>query len=230
MKAEGTDTPFEVVWEDDDLMVVDKGAGLVVHPAPSHEGPTLSELLGDRISGGPEESRAGIVHRLDRGTSGLMVVARNDQSHAVLQEQIRNREVGRVYLGLCKGAPRSRTGTIDAPVGRAPGARHRMAVNGAAARSAVTHFEVVEVDGPVALLRLRLETGRTHQIRAHLKAIGHPLVGDEVYGGPMLFGLERPFLHSTSLNFVHPRSGRKLSFESELPADLEAALEAARAA
>lgn len=222
------DPPFGIVFEDDDLMVVDKAAGLVVHPAPSHDGTTLAELLSDRISGGDEASRAGIVHRLDRGTSGLMVVARNEAAHAALQGQIRERVVERIYLGLCEGSPRSRTGTIDAPIGRAPGARHRMAVNGAGAREAVTHFEVIEVDGPASLLRLKLETGRTHQIRAHLKAIGNPLVGDEVYGGPPLFDLRRPFLHSSRLSFDHPVSGERLSFESDLPEDLEAALEAAR--
>ena len=225
-----SEVPFRVVWEDEHLMVIDKAAGLVVHPAPSHDGETLAELLSDRIAGGPDGERAGIVHRLDRGTSGLMIVARNDQSHAALQDQIRERKVERTYLALCQGAPRSRTGTIEAPIGRAAGARHRMAVNGAGARSAVTHFEVLEVTGSVSLLRLRLETGRTHQIRVHLKAIGHPLVGDEVYGGPQFFGLERPFLHSTVLAFDHPVTGERLSFESGLPDDLQAALETARGA
>lgn len=222
--------PYEIVWEDDHLMVVNKGAGLVVHPAPSHDEPTLAELLSDRIAGGEEEGRAGIVHRLDRGTSGLMLVARDDETHAALQEQIRTRAVERTYLGLCQGSTRSRTGTIDAPIGRAPGARHRMAVNGAGARSAITHFEVVESLRGATLLRIRLETGRTHQIRVHLKAIGHPLVGDDVYGGPMKFGLDRPFLHSTRISFSHPVTGERISLESPLPSDLEAALDVARAA
>jgi 23S rRNA pseudouridine1911/1915/1917 synthase len=220
---------FEIVLEDEHLMVVDKAAGLVVHPAPSHREPTLAELLADRITGGDEEERAGIVHRLDRGTSGLMVVARTEAAHSALQQLIRERQVERIYIGLCQGSPRSRTGTIDAPIGRAPGARHRMAVNGAGARSAVTHFEVVEGLGPVTLLRLKLETGRTHQIRAHLKAIGNPLVGDEVYGGRMLFDLTRPFLHSTRLAFRHPVTGEDVVVESDLPQDLESALRSARA-
>lgn len=223
------EAPFSIVREDEDLMVIDKMAGLVVHPAPSHEGETLAELLSDRISGGDDSERAGIVHRLDRGTSGLMVVSRNDTAHAALQEQIRERKVERTYIGMCQGAPRSRTGTIDAPIGRSAGARHRMAVNGAGARTAVTHFDVLDVLGPVSLLRLKLETGRTHQIRVHLKAIGHPLVGDETYGGPALFDLDRPFLHSARLAFDHPATGERLSFESELPEDLAAALKAARA-
>ena len=226
--SELPDPPFEIVFEDEDLMVIDKAAGLVVHPAPSHEGPTLAELLRDRISGGDQE-RAGIVHRLDRGTSGLMVVARNDKTHSALQELIMERKIERIYLGLCRGIPRSRTGTIDAPIGRSPAARHLMAVNGAASRAAVTHFEVLETPGQFALLRLRLETGRTHQIRVHLKAIGHPLAGDEVYGGPMVFGLERPFLHSTRLALTHPGTGERIDVESELPRDLSAALGAAQA-
>lgn len=229
MTPEVPDPPFEIVHEDEHLMVVDKAAGLVVHPAPSHDEPTLAELLADRIAGG-EEGRAGIVHRLDRGTSGLMLVARDDPTHSSLQAQIKAREVSRVYLGLCRGRPKSRSGTIDAPIGRAPGARHRMAVNGAGSREAVTHFEVLETHAGTALLRLRLETGRTHQIRVHLKAIGHPLIGDEVYGGPISFGLERPFLHSTHISFVHPSTGEEMSFDSALPTDLSSALDAAREA
>ena len=224
-----TEQPFEIVWEDDHLMVVDKSAGLVVHPAPSHQGPTLAELLADRIAGGDEAGRAGIVHRLDRGTSGLMLVARDDETHRALQDEIRSRQVDRIYLGLCQGSPRSRTGTIDAPIGRSPTARHRMAVNGAGSRPAVTHFEVLESLGDRSLLRLKLETGRTHQIRVHLSAIGHPLAGDEVYGGPVVAGLERPFLHSSRIAFRHPVTDEVVELRSELPEDLDFVLEAARA-
>ncbi len=221
---------FRVVFRDDYLAVIDKGADLVVHPAPSHEGVTLVELLGEELSGGDDPERPGIVHRLDRGTSGLMVVAREDQTHADLQQMIRDREVSRVYAALADGRFRSRTGTIDAPIGRASRKRHRMAVNGASSREAVTHFEVVEALRRESLLEVKLETGRTHQIRVHLEAIGHPVVGDSTYNGPQRYGLERQFLHSKRLEFRHPRTGEELSFEAPLPGDLADALEAARSA
>jgi 23S rRNA pseudouridine1911/1915/1917 synthase len=219
---------FSIVHKDDHLIVIDKGADLVVHPAPSHDGETLVELLGDQLSGGDEPDRPGIVHRLDRGTSGLMVVARNDETHAVLQEMIRRRDVGRTYLALADGRFRSRTGTIDAPIGRASRKRHRMAVNGASPRDAKTHFEVQESLRRDTLLEARLETGRTHQIRVHMEAIKHPLVGDITYGGPDRYGLERQFLHSCRLTFKHPVTGEELKFEAPLPADLAQALEQAR--
>jgi 23S rRNA pseudouridine1911/1915/1917 synthase len=221
---------LRVVHVDDDLAVVEKPAGLVVHPAPSHRGPTLVEELGDMLGGGADPRRTGIVHRLDKGTSGLLVVARGEAAHAALQEQVRSREVERVYLALSRGRLRSRTGTIDAPIGRASRQRHRMAVSGAASRKARTHFAVLEALGAETFLEARLETGRTHQIRAHFAAIGHPLVGDVTYGGEPKYGLERQFLHASRLAFIHPTSGEQMAFESALPADLAAALEAARAA
>ena len=208
--------------------MVDKGADLVVHPAPSHDGVTLVELLGDELAGGGEPERPGIVHRLDRGTSGLMVVARDDDTHAALQEMIRKRKVERTYLALADGRFRSRTGTIDAPIGRAARKRHRMAVNGAAPREATTHFEVKETLRRDTLLEVRLETGRTHQIRVHLEAIKHPLIGDPTYGGTSRYELTRPFLHSAKLAFKHPASGEEREFEAPLPADLAEALELAR--
>lgn len=219
---------FGIVFEDEHLIVVDKGADLVVHPAPSHEGVTLVELLGEAPAGGDEPDRPGIVHRLDRGTSGLMVVARDDETHAALQEMIRRREVERTYLALSDGRFRSRTGTIDAPIGRASRKRHRMAVNGAAPREATTHFEVKETFRRDTLLEVRLETGRTHQIRVHLEAIKHPLIGDPTYGGPERYELTRPFLHSARLAFRHPATGEKSVFKAPLPADLAEALEKAR--
>ncbi len=221
---------LRVVHLDAALAVVEKPAGLVVHPAPSHHGPTLVGELAGILGGGPEPERPGIVHRLDKGTSGLMVVARTDAAHAALQAQVRRREVERAYLALAHGRIASRTGTIDAPIGRAPRQRHRMAVSGAASRQARTHFTVLELLAAESYLAARLETGRTHQIRAHLAAIGHPLVGDPTYGGELKYGLERPFLHAHRLSFAHPESGERLSFSSELPADLAAALAAARAA
>jgi 23S rRNA pseudouridine1911/1915/1917 synthase len=220
---------LEIVHLDDALAVVDKPAGLVVHPAPSHEGTTLVEALGDLLGGGADPERPGIVHRLDKGTSGLLVVARDDATHAALQARVREREVERVYLALAGGRLASRTGTIDAPIGRASRQRHRMAVSGAASRQARTHFEVLELLPRETYLEARLETGRTHQIRAHFAAIGHPLTGDPTYGGAERYDLERQFLHAHRLAFAHPRSGEPLSFTSPLPEDLEAALEAARA-
>ena len=221
---------LRIVHEDEALAVVDKPAGLVVHPAPSHKGPTLVDELGDLLGGGAEPERPGIVHRLDKDTSGLLVVARTDAAHAALQEMVRRREVERAYLALARGRLASRTGTIDAPIGRASRQRHRMAVSGAAQREARTHFEVLELLAAETYLEARLETGRTHQIRAHFAAIGHPLVGDATYGGELKYGLERQFLHAHRLAFAHPETGEELRFASEPPDDLAAALAAARAA
>ena len=218
------------MYVDEALAVVDKPAGMVVHPAPSHRGPTLVDELGDLLGGGGDPERPGIVHRLDKGTSGLLVVARDDEAHAALQAQVQRRDVERIYLALAGGRLDSRTGTIDAPIGRAARQRHRMAVSGAASRQARTHFTVLELLSRESYLEARLETGRTHQIRAHFAAIGHPLTGDETYGGAGRYGLERQFLHAHRLAFDHPRGGERLRFESVLPVDLAAALEAARAA
>ncbi len=220
---------LRVVHLDEQLAVVDKPAGLVVHPAPSHTGPTLVGELAEILGGGGDPERPGIVHRLDKGTSGLLVVARDDDSHAALQEAVRQREVERIYLALAGGRLTSRTGTIDAPIGRAARQRHRMAVSGAASRQARTHFEVLELLPRETYLQARLETGRTHQIRAHFAAIGHPLTGDTTYGGTERYGLQRQFLHAHRLAFAHPRSGERLSFTSALPPDLTAALQAAHA-
>jgi 23S rRNA pseudouridine1911/1915/1917 synthase len=224
-----TEPQLRVVHLDDALAVVDKPAGLVVHPAPSHSGPTLVDELGDILGGGEDPERPGIVHRLDRGTSGLLVVARSDEAHAALQAQVQRREVERIYLALAGGRLASRTGTIDAPIGRASRQRHRMAVSGAASRQARTHFTVLELLALETYLEARLETGRTHQIRAHFAAIGHPLTGDVTYGGARRYDLERQFLHAHRLAFDHPVSGERLAFESALPDDLAAALEASRA-
>jgi 23S rRNA pseudouridine1911/1915/1917 synthase len=221
---------LRIVHLDEALAVVDKPAGLVVHPAPSHRGPTLVDELGEILGGGADPERPGIVHRLDKGTSGLLVVARDDATHAALQEQVRRREVERVYLALAGGRLASRTGTIDAPIGRASRQRTRMAVSGAASRQARTHFEVLELLAAETYLEATLETGRTHQIRAHFAAIGHPLLGDTTYGGAEKYGLSRQFLHAHRLAFAHPVSGEAMSFRSELPADLAAALDSARAA
>jgi 23S rRNA pseudouridine1911/1915/1917 synthase len=219
-----------IVHLDDALAVIEKPPGLVVHPAPSHHGPTLVDALAEILGGGEDEERPGIVHRLDKDTSGLLVVGRTDAAHAALQRQVKDRKVERIYLALAHGRLASRTGTIDAPIGRSPRRRHRMAVAGAASREARTHFTVLEQLGAETYLEARLETGRTHQIRAHFAAIGHPLAGDATYGGKRKYGLERQFLHAHRLAFAHPVTDQAMSFESPLPGDLVAALEAARAA
>jgi 23S rRNA pseudouridine1911/1915/1917 synthase len=174
---------FEVVYEDADLLVVDKPAGLVTHPAPGHSGTTLAEALAGRAAGGVNPERAGIVHRLDRDTSGLLIVARSDEAYAELQRMLRAREISREYLALVSGHPDAESGTIDAPIGRDRARRTVMSTRTDRARGAITHFEVLERLPRTALLDVRLETGRTHQIRAHLAAIGHPVCGDGAYGG-----------------------------------------------
>jgi 23S rRNA pseudouridine1911/1915/1917 synthase len=216
-----------IVFSDDRLAVIDKPAGLVVHPAPGHRGETLVSVLGDMLGGG-ESDRPGIVHRLDRDTSGLMLVARDDEAHRRLAQMIKEREVARTYLALVEGRIRSRTGTIDAPLGRDHRAPERRAVRGRGSREARTHFTVMEVLAADTLVEARLETGRTHQIRAHFAAIGHPVAGDDRYGGHRRHGLGRQFLHSARLGFEHPFGGETLEFESALPEDLAAALEGAR--
>jgi len=215
------------VHADDRLAVIDKPAGLVVHPAPGHSGTTLVDALGPLLGGGPAE-RAGIVHRLDKDTSGLMIVARDDESHRRLSAQIKAHAVERTYLALIEGRPRSRSGTIDAPLGRDHRAPEKRAVRGRGAREARTHFTVIETLPADSLVEARLETGRTHQIRAHFAAIGHPVAGDPRYGHAGRHGLDRQFLHSARLAFAHPFAGERLEFESALPADLAAALERAR--
>jgi 23S rRNA pseudouridine1911/1915/1917 synthase len=217
-----------IVHSDDHLAVVDKPAGLVVHAAPGHHGETLVDVLGELLGGGDDPTRPGIVHRLDKDTSGLMIVARTDEAHRALSAAIKERHVERTYLALVQGSPRSRSGTIDAPLGRDFRAPERRAVGGRGSRDARTHFEVVERLGRLTLVRVKLETGRTHQIRAHFAAIDLPLVADSRYGGRPLGELRRQFLHSAELGFAHPASGETLRFERDLPPDLASALERTR--
>lgn len=217
-------------WSDQHLAVVDKPAGLLVHSAPGNAGATLVDALGEMLAGGTDPERPGIVHRLDRDTSGLLVVARTPEAHTALSAMIAAREVSREYEALVEGCPGSRTGTIDAALGRDHRAPERVIVGGRRPRSAVTHFEVRERLPRDALLDVRLETGRTHQIRAHLLAIGHPVAGDPQYGSSGRYGLDRQFLHSRRIAFKHPVTGEQLQRESPLPADLVAALELARQA
>lgn len=220
-----------IVWEDEHLLVVDKPAGLVVHPARGHREGTLSQLLVDTVGGvaGGDPDRPGIVHRLDRDTSGLLVVARSEEAHRLLQEALRKRLIEREYLALVEGLPPARTGTIEAPIGRHPRIRTRMAVGGIAAREARTHFTLERLLPGVSLLRLRLDTGRTHQIRVHLQAIGHPVCGDPEYGTAGTLGLTRQFLHATRLAFPHPITGEPIAVDSPLPEDLREALARAEA-
>jgi 23S rRNA pseudouridine1911/1915/1917 synthase len=219
---------LEVAYEDPYLLVVDKPAGVVVHPAPGHPTGTLVHgLLAAGAEGGDEE-RPGIVHRLDRDTSGLLVVARSEDAHERLQQLLREHAIEREYIALVVGKPRSRRGTIDAPIGRDRHDRLRRSLDTDAPRDAVTHFEVEELMARHALLRLRLETGRTHQIRVHLAAIDLPVAGDPVYGRPGELGLERQFLHAARLAFAHPFTGAPVDVSSQLPGDLAGALERAR--
>jgi 23S rRNA pseudouridine1911/1915/1917 synthase len=212
-----------IVHIDDDLAVIEKPPGLVVHSAPSHKGETLVDVLAG-IAGGGEGGRPGIVHRLDKDTSGLMVVARSDEAHRELARMVKAREMEREYTALVEGRLGSKTGTIDAPLGRDRRQRTKRAVKGAGSREARTHFEVLETMPADTLVHARLETGRTHQIRVHFAAIRHPVAGDPEYGTRGRHGLERQFLHASRLAFTHPRTEERLEFNSELPADLREAL------
>ncbi|MBM2823147.1 MAG: Pseudouridine synthase [Thermoleophilia bacterium] len=219
-----------VLFEDEHLLVVDKPAGLTVHPGAGGRSGTLAgQLLTLGARGGDDPERPGIVHRLDRETSGLLVAARSEQAHAALQDAIRRREVERRYLALVRGRPRSRTGRIDAPIGRDRRDPTRRSLDTDEPRDAVTHFEVQETLAEHALLDLRLETGRTHQIRVHLAAIDLPVSGDPQYGVRGDLGLERQFLHAHRLRFEHPVTGDEIAVVSELPQELGEALVRARA-
>jgi 23S rRNA pseudouridine1911/1915/1917 synthase len=213
-----------IVWEDEHLLVVDKPAGLVVHPGAGNATGTLVQALAGRIAGGSDAERPGIVHRLDRDTSGLLVVARSSEAHGRLQELVRERALERTYIALVRGRPRSRTGRIEAPIGRDRSEPTRVSLDTDSPREAVTHFEVERLWPAHALLRVRLETGRMHQIRVHLGAVDLPVVGDPVYGirEPPL---GRQFLHAAELAFPHPFSGERIETRSELPPDLAAYLE-----
>jgi 23S rRNA pseudouridine1911/1915/1917 synthase len=212
--------PLEVLYEDDDIAVINKPAGMVVHPAPGHHTGTLVHALLGRggawsVIGGA--ARPGIVHRLDKGTSGLIVVARNDVSHRALSAQLNDRSLSRSYLAIVRGRVKADAGELEGPIGRHPVQRKRMAVV-AGGRFARTRYEVAERRRTHTLLRCDLDTGRTHQIRVHLAAFGHPVAGDAEYGGREV-GLERPMLHAWRLRLRHPRTGADLTFEAAPPAD-----------
>jgi 23S rRNA pseudouridine1911/1915/1917 synthase len=223
-EADVPDAPYAVAYEDEHLLVVDKPPGVVVHPAPGHRRGTLVQALAGRVAGGDDPDRPGVVHRLDRDTSGLLVLARSDAVHAALKAQLARRELVREYLALVEGRPPARRGTIDAPLGRDRRVRTRVSTDTDEGREAITHFEVERALPHDTLLRVRLETGRTHQIRAHLLAIGHPVAGDPEYGAAGRHGLERQFLHAARLAFTHPVTSAAVDLDSALPADLAAAL------
>ena len=222
------DIPVRIVYEDDDLLVVDKPAGLTVHPAPGHPTHTLVNAVLSHLPGLPETGdrlRPGVVHRLDKDTSGLIIIAKNSRAHLNLSDQFRQRSVGKTYLALVEGKLEPPDGVIEAPIGRDRSHRERMAVvdeeHGRAAR---TGYHVVRHVGGHSLLEVKPETGRTHQIRVHLAAIGHPVAGDRVYGAKAS-GFPRQFLHAHRLAFNLPSNGRRVEFESPLPADLAETLE-----
>jgi len=222
--------PLDVVYEDKDLLVVNKAAGMVVHPAPGHHDDTLVNALIARypdIQREDSEHRPGIIHRLDKDTSGLIIIARNAATHSALVEQMKRREIVKRYLALVEGVVALDQGSIDAPIGRNPHHRQQMAITVVRSREARTHFRVQERFDRHTLLLLELETGRTHQIRVHLKAIGHPIVGDPIYGSGSInrsLSLKRQFLHAYQLKFIHPTTGSILNLEAPLPEDLQAVL------
>jgi 23S rRNA pseudouridine1911/1915/1917 synthase len=222
-ELQAEELPLRIAYEDEHVLVVDKPAGIVVHPSPGHATGTMVQGLLGRTAGGDDEDRPGIVHRLDRDTSGLLVVARTEEAYGRLQEQVRNRELERRYKALVRGRPRSRLGRIEAPIGRDRHDPTRQSLDTDTPREAVTHFEVEQLLAKHALLDVRLDTGRTHQIRVHLAAIELPVVGDPIYGIADE-QLKRQFLHAWRLAFPHPVTGEPIAVESTLPPELQSAL------
>ena len=221
-EPEPQDIPLDIVYEDADVVVVNKPRGMVVHPAPGHPDGTLVNALlwhcGESLSGVGGERRPGIVHRIDKDTSGLIIAAKNDFAHLALSAQLADRSLSRVYEAVARGEFREEAGTVDAPIGRHPTERKRMAVTERGSRPAVTHWEVIARYRGWTHIRCRLETGRTHQIRVHMAYIGHPLLGDMVYGAKKPErGLEGQCLHARELKFLHPRTGEAIHLSTELP-------------
>jgi 23S rRNA pseudouridine1911/1915/1917 synthase len=235
-RAVAEDLPLPILYEDSALVVIDKPAGMVVHPAAGHDSGTVVNALlhhVEDLSGIGGELRPGIVHRLDRGTSGVMIAAKNDVAHQELARQFHDREVEKEYIALVWGLVQQGR-RIDAPIGRDPGDRHKMSTRARRARNAVTRVTKAEHLRGVSLLHVAIATGRTHQIRVHLSAIGHPIVGDPTYGGVhrrvandvrSVQRLERPFLHAARIAFTHPTENRRMEFTSPLPADLQSVLD-----
>jgi 23S rRNA pseudouridine1911/1915/1917 synthase len=220
--AQPESMPLDILFEDDDLVVLNKPAGLVVHPGAGHQEHTLVNALlahckNLSVIGG--EERPGIVHRLDKETSGVLVIAKNDATHRDLSKQFAERTTGKTYLALVAGTPRQKAGTIDAPIARHPVHRQRMSIARRGGRPAKTDYRVLESNGDVSLVECTIHTGRTHQIRVHLHHLGHPVFGDKVYGGKRAGNFPRQMLHAWKLSFRHPRTGESMTFTASVPKD-----------
>ena len=231
---EPEEIPLDILFEDEDLLVINKPKGMVVHPAPGHERGTLVNALlhhcGDSLSGIGGVKRPGIVHRLDKDTSGLMLAAKTDRAHAALAAQLRDHSLHRVYAALLIGTPRLGEGLVDLPVGRHPRDRKKMAAGVPGGRSAVTHYRVLEAFPGYSYVECVLETGRTHQIRVHMASLGHPVAGDPLYGGKCSLPLSSQCLHAREICFRHPVTGEEMTFSCPLPPEFTAVLEKLRAA
>ena len=221
LDAKPQDIPIDVVYEDEDVLIVNKEAGMVVHPAPGNPDNTLVNAVmkhcEGKLSGINSVIRPGIVHRIDKDTSGLLVIAKNDEAHLNLSEQFKVHSITREYTAIVNGHFKENSGTVDAPIGRHGVNRKKMAVTDKNSKDAVTHFEVLEEYPKYSLIKCKLETGRTHQIRVHMAFIGHPLLGDSVYGDKNKMGIDGQMLHAGKLGFVHPKTGEYIEFESQLP-------------
>ncbi|MCD8117734.1 MAG: RluA family pseudouridine synthase [Oscillospiraceae bacterium] len=227
--VQAQDIPLDVVYEDGDVIVVNKPRGMVVHPAPGHPDETLVNALlahcGSSLSGVGGEMRPGIVHRIDKDTSGLIIAAKNDRAHQALSAQLKDRSLSRIYDAVVHGSIHDDAGTVNAPIGRDPRNRQKMAVTDKNSRPAVTHWEVLARYSRYTYVRCRLETGRTHQIRVHMAHISHPLLGDTVYGGRRDKGLETQHLHARGLKFIHPATGEQIQLWTDLPDWFQTALD-----
>src|SRR2546423_6583795 len=222
IEAEPEAISLDILFEDDDLLVANKPAGLVVHPGAGHQQHTLvNALLGHckNLSGIGGRERPGIVHRLDKETSGVLVIAKNDATHRDLSKQFAERRTGKIYLALVAGTPRQKSGTIDAPIARHPVHRQRMSIARRAGRGAKTDYRVLQSHADISLAECTLHSGRTHQIRVHLHLLGHPVLGDKIYGGKGAGNFARQMLHAWKLSFVHPRTEKLMSFTAPIPND-----------
>ena len=227
LDIKGEDIPLDIVYEDDDVLVINKKSGMVVHPAPGNSSGTLVNALMNysKLSSGSEELRPGIIHRIDKDTSGLLLVAKNDKAHLFLEEELKERKINRTYLALVSGVIKHDTGEIDAPIGRDKLDRKKMAVTSLNSKPAITYFKVIERYKNATLLECKLETGRTHQIRVHMKYIGHPIINDPMYSrGKNIDGYGQ-MLHAKSISFTHPTSKERLTFTCEVDKEFDKILD-----